>query len=204
QGLLDRAADDPPLAARLRRLEAGVDLPDATRGAGPPRQREIVGMIQALFVLSPADRAARRREWLDRLPPPAAAWERAAQRLPLDLPAHAALEPALVERLSAWTRRVAAAAAAAGRPAATWEAQVRQAVSIPRVRRAPASSGRRVPVWWSIFAVMFFLRVITTIGSNSSNPPAWQKPQPQWTVPYPSPRTVPSTPAPYFGTDDFL
>src|SRR5947209_14546694 len=94
QSLAARAANDPLLAGRVRRLEAGLDLPDAADRGATVRQGQIVGMVQTLFVLTPFDRTARRRELLDGLPPPAQDWEAADREVARDNPAHAALEPA--------------------------------------------------------------------------------------------------------------
>jgi hypothetical protein len=169
QDLLDRSTADPRLSGRVRRLEAGVDLRDATGVPGPQRQREVVGMIQTLFVMRPIDRAARRRELLDSLPPPAAAWEQAARHVERDLPAHAALEPAVLERLSTWSRRVMTpAAAAVGRPAPTWGFQTQGGLVVPQVRRpARPAGGRRVPVWTLLWAFILFARLVSWMASPS-------------------------------------
>jgi hypothetical protein len=167
QDLLSRVAPDPQLTARLRRLEAGVDLRDATAVPGPPRQREVIGMIQSLFVLGPIDRAARRRELLDGLPPPAAAWEQAAREVERDLPAYSTLEPALLERLGAWSRRLAAPAAGVDRPAPTWGFHAQVGMQTPQpmpvVKRPPA---RRSRAWTAFLWIGFMFAVGALTGVN--------------------------------------
>jgi hypothetical protein len=208
QALVDRAALDPPLTGRLRRLELGLDLRDATGVPGPPRQREVVDMIQSLFVLGPIERAMRRREMLDGLPPPVAGWEKAARRLQNDLPAHAALEPALVERLSTWTRHIAVAAKEVGRVAPTWGFQTQgglQMPPVPQVQR-PArtvSNGQRVPVWLLAALVIGGLRALLSGGPSASQSYLSQPIEPpsrrQLTTPAPTYRPVaPPTTAPEF------
>jgi hypothetical protein len=157
QNLLGRVATDPQLTARLRRLEAGVDLRDATGIPGPPRQRQLIGMIQTLFVLGPIERAARRRELLG------------------DLPGYSTLEPALLERLGAWTRRLAVPAAEIARPAATWGFQAQGGFHIPQAPRLAVRPPRRSPRWtvfWLIGIVLLAVRGYTGgfQGSDSPNP----------------------------------
>jgi hypothetical protein len=182
QELLSRVAADPLLAGRVRRLEAGVDLPDATGGGGPPRPREIVGMIQTLFVLGPFDRAGRRRELLDGLPPPAAGWEQAARHVQHHHPAHAALEPALIDRLTTWTRRPKADARGVSRPAATWGFRTQGGLQVPQVPQVrPAAPRRRSPGWsagiW-IFVVLTAVRAFS-VGLRETPPPQ----KPTYTIP---------------------
>jgi hypothetical protein len=177
--LLARVSDDQLLAASLRRLEAGIDLPDATAGGGPPRPKEIVGMIQSLFVLGPFDRASRRRELLDALPPPAAGWEQAARNVQHHYPSHAALEPALIERLMTWTRRPKPDPRAVSRPAPTWGFQVQGGLQVPQVR--PVTS-RQSSAGWTvgllIAVVVTALRV--AVGGNQET----RRPQtPAYSIP---------------------
>jgi hypothetical protein len=199
RALLARSAADPLLAGRVRRLEAGVDLPDAGEAAGPPRLREVIRMAQALFLLDPLDRAARRREVLDNLPPPAAGWEQAARQLEQQYPALAALEPALVERLSTWSRRIKVAAAAGHRPAPTWGFQTQGGLTVPQVRRPvrSVSAGQRVPGWTVFLMVLVALRVLgACLTGPSSSPPTYTPPRYSAPV-YPPPKfVVPSTPVP--------
>jgi hypothetical protein len=176
RNLLTHAAADPLLAGRLRAMEAGVDLPESASRAATPRQRQLVSTIQALFVLGPIERAQRRREQLDGLPPPARAWEAAAREIARDFPAHAALEPALVERLSNWTKRTTADPRALSRPAATWGFQAQGGLQVPQARpvveRRPAE--RRMPVWLIIFLVISLLRLVTGLSSPSRDEPVYQ------------------------------
>jgi hypothetical protein len=192
--LLNRSAADPLLAARVRRLESGIDLASAVERAATPRQRQLVGMAETLFVLGPIERAARRRELLDGLPPPTGAWEAAAREIARDFPAHAALEPALVERLSTWRDRPKAAARAVGRPAPTWGFQAQGGLNVPRVRRpVKASGGQRVPVWPWILLVSIVLRGLASFGTSERPQPTWQLPvysSPRVTQPYAPPAPV--------------
>src|SRR5262245_8682799 len=124
QGLLDRHAADPPLAARLRRLEPGLDLDAVPADGGRTRVRELAAVVQELFVLRPAERAARRRERLGELSAAPAAWVAAVRQLHAQHPAVAALDPPLVGRLAALAPRAAAPAARPpARPA--WELSAR-------------------------------------------------------------------------------
>jgi hypothetical protein len=171
QTWVERSANDALLAARVRRLEAGVDLPDAAERAATPRQRQLIDMTQTLFVLEPIERAARRRELLDGLPPPTRAWQTAAHEIARDFPAHASLEPALIERLSNWTQRMAAPAAAANRQPATWGFQTQGGLQMPQVR-----ASKRRPSGFGVSGVGLFifisvlLRLILGLGTGPSNP----------------------------------
>jgi hypothetical protein len=154
-------------------LEAGLDVPSAAGDSGPPRPREIVGMIQTLFVLRPIQRAARRRELLDNLPPPASAWEQAARHVQHHYPTHAALEPALLERLSTWARRLRPAARGVARPAATWGFQQQVGLRIPQsppvFDRPPPK--RKHPTWLVIFLILLVLRAVGSFSSSSRESP---------------------------------
>jgi hypothetical protein len=189
--LLDRAAGDPLLAGRVRRLEAGVDLPNAADGAATPRQRQLIGMVQGLFVLGPIERAARRRELIDGLPPPTRAWETAALEIARDFPAHAALEPALVERLSTWSRRPKPDARAVGRPAATWGFQTQGGLNVPQVRRpVRAAGGRRATVWPWILLVSILVGRLGSLATSDS--PSTSRPAPYSAPPHTQPYQVPA------------
>ncbi len=96
QNLIARCAIDPPLAARLRRLEAGMDLP-AGGEVAVGRSGQLAEAVRRLFVLRPAERAAARRRYLN------GRWEAAARELLACRPALAALEPDLIDRLAHWT-----------------------------------------------------------------------------------------------------
>jgi hypothetical protein len=124
QDLLDRCAGDPPLAARLRRLEGGVDLDAIPPGSGRGRVQELASVLQELFVLRPAERAARRRERLGGLSGPATAWAAAVRQLQVQYPAVASLDPPLIGRLGTLTHRPTAPAP---RPPAgpAWEVSAR-------------------------------------------------------------------------------
>jgi hypothetical protein len=145
QALLDRCSADLPLATRLRRLEAGVDLESIPPGGDRSRSEELAGMVQALFVLKPAARAARRREQIATLRAPASAWADAARQLLEYQPARAALEPALIERLTTPPRPARRRAAAAAKP--TWGFRVHGGLQVPCAPQ-PRQSAR----WWSEWA----------------------------------------------------
>jgi hypothetical protein len=147
-------------------------LPDAAGRGTTPRQSQLIDMTQKLFVLGPIERAARRRELLDSLPPPSRAWEMAARELARDFPAHAALEPALIERLSNWTHRVAAPAATVHRPAPTWGFQTTGGLQMPQVRPSKRRSNRHGISGVGIFLLISLaVRVLAGLGTRPSTAP---------------------------------
>lgn len=174
QELLGAAIDDPPIAGRLRRLEAGVDLRDQASGAGPPRLREVAGMIQSLFVLAPIERASRRRELLDNLPPPASAWEETARQIQRHQPALAALEPGLVDRMSHWRRSRKSAAAATSRAAASWSFQTQGGLQMPQVCSPVVRPTARISPSWIVFlAIGLILGLIRTVSGPTRVEPRY-------------------------------
>jgi hypothetical protein len=174
QILLRRTAGDPLMVGRVRSLEAGVDLADSADGAATVRQRQIVGMAQALFVLGPVARAARRRELLDGLPPPVQAWEAAAREVVRDYPAHAALEPALIERLSHWSGRLRPTARSVSQPAPTWGIQAQGGLHIPQAPRVVAPRRKSgFPVWIAIPFVLSLMRAAGGLMSPSRDTPQY-------------------------------
>jgi hypothetical protein len=171
--LMDRTSADPLLAGRLQRLEAGLDLPNAVADSGPPRPREIAVMAQTLFVLDPMRRAARRREILDNLPPPASGWELAARHVQHNYPRHAALDPALITRLSAGARRVRPAARGISRPAATWGFQAQGGLHLPQSppvfdRPKPKRKGS---AWLTILLILLVVRAVGSLVSSAPDRP---------------------------------
>ncbi len=151
-----------------------------------------------MFLLDPLDRASRRRELLDNLPPPANGWEQAARQLEQQYPSLAALEPALVERLGTWSRRIKLAAAAGARPAPTWGFQTQGGLQMPQVRRPvrAASARQRVPLWPLLLVVLIAGRLVTgPLDSGRSYSPPQNYTTPRYSAPsYSPPRSaVPST-----------
>lgn len=191
QELLDAAIDDPPVAGRLRRLEAGVDLRDQASGAGPPRLREVAGMIQSLFVLAPIERASRRRELLDNLPPPASAWEETARQIQRQQPALAALEPGLVDRMSHWRRSRKTAAAAISRTAASWSFQTQGGLQIPQVCKPVVRPTARISPSWIVFlAIGLILGLLRAVSGPTRVEPRYGTTAP----PHHSARSIPLMP----------
>jgi hypothetical protein len=195
QELMDHTSADPLLSTRLRRLEAGLDLASAVGDSGPPRPREIAVMAQTLFVLDPIRRAARRREMLDNLPPPASGWELAARNVQHNYPGHAALDPALITRLSTGSRRVRPAARGISRPAATWGFQAQGGLHLPQsppiFDRPPPK--RRSPTWLAILLVLLAIRAVGGLTSS------WRETVPSYPTDYRlRPKVAPWTPPPSF------
>jgi len=99
QTFLGRCDGYPALAARVRRLEPGLDVA-AVPSTETTDVAELAREVQELFVLGPAERAARRRELLDDRLQRFAEAEAAARRLRKQRPNVAALEPVYVKRLA--------------------------------------------------------------------------------------------------------
>jgi hypothetical protein len=100
-----------------------------------------------------------------------AGWEQAADHVKHNHPAHAALEPALIERLATWSRRRKAAARGYSRPAATWGFQTQGGLQLPQVRRVTRPARRTSwPLGWLLLvAIMGLLR--STSGWITSQAP---------------------------------
>ena len=69
------------------------------------RVNELADQVLQLFPYRPAERAARRHQFLEGLNDSAELWEAAARKLVQTQPALAALEPTLLEHLGGWSRR---------------------------------------------------------------------------------------------------
>ncbi|MBV9125795.1 MAG: hypothetical protein JO112_20790 [Planctomycetes bacterium] len=92
----------PSLVERLRGLRPGLEVDPGQVAETAAGVRELAQVLGELFVLRPADRAAQRLEWLQRVPDNPAFWEKAARQLRKAYPKVEALEPKLVSRLASW------------------------------------------------------------------------------------------------------
>lgn len=102
QVLSEWCRDSPALAARLRRLKAGLDV-EADAGAhGDGRVPDLTRELKELFALWPTQAGSRRRAFLRRPPPPASEWEAAAAVIRDEMPAVAALDKTLIRELAPW------------------------------------------------------------------------------------------------------
>jgi hypothetical protein len=187
--LLGRCAADPPLVARLGRLEAGVDLEPAAPGGGKSRTGELAGMVQALIVLKPAERAARRRQLLAGLRAPACAWQAAARQLREQHPAIAALEPVLVERVGALSRPAAAASVTVAGAGPSWGFRTQGGLRAPRAPQRQRPAGSATGAGGLILIVILVVNIVTRLASSGSHPAA-----PRYNLPPPYTPSVPTAP----------
>jgi hypothetical protein len=104
QELSGRCAFSPPLTARLRGLERGLDV--ALEKVAATDVRELAERVCDLFVLRPAARAVRRQEVLREMGTNPARWQAAARQLQTQAPPVAALALVLVEELANWEKRL--------------------------------------------------------------------------------------------------
>jgi hypothetical protein len=179
RSLLDRCSFDLVLGARLHHLERGLDLECIPPNADPSRTEELAGIVRSLFVLKPAEQATRRREQIAALRAPASAWANAARQILEFQPALAALEPALIERLTTPCRSGTGWATAVSQP--SWGFRVQGGLQIPRESRQPArqppaktrSLGRVLVL---IGLVLSLVRLVA--GSATTAPPVNRYAQP--------------------------
>ncbi len=101
--LMARCNGLPALYARLKALEAGLDITGELTDHREPKLRELSVLLRELFVLRPVERARRRQAFLERIKPDPQSWERAAQRLRRHHADWADLEPVLVDQLARWS-----------------------------------------------------------------------------------------------------
>jgi hypothetical protein len=171
QTLVERCSFDPALAARLRRLEAGLDLEEISPNGDPSRTEELARIVQSLFVLKPAELATRRREQLAALRAPASAWADAARQMLEFQPAVAALEPALIERLTTPCKSNTEWATVVSQP--SWGFRVQGGLQVPResrqpTRQPPSKSGSSARVLLLIGLVLSLVRLVA--GSANTTP----------------------------------
>jgi hypothetical protein len=172
QELRDRHTADRLLAARLRRLEAGLDLPgdDLT---GDDRLDELTGWLRAQFVLRPSEQATQRVVFLRGLVPTMGAWEDAARRLQRGRPEVADLAPEFVASLATANDRRRRLAVSYKRLARGTVAILKHPIGGTSPR--PARS-QRAPAWLIIFAIMFMARIATTAFNNATPRNSWEPP----------------------------
>lgn len=174
-GLSAGATDEPP-AARLRGLEAGLDL--AVEPHPNPLAEEVAGAVRELYVLGPRGRAVRRAGWVaaraDRVGDLADGY----RRLRADAPLLAALEPELPNRL---TRAVPLAPVAArglltGEQLAAvqrdFTARLVSAVPPrPSPKAAPAGEGIGWKSWvGGLWIAFILLRLVASSSTTTTTP----------------------------------
>jgi hypothetical protein len=176
QELFDACTMVVALRARLTALKRGLDIGPAE--AGRPQIADVVRNLQQLFVLRPAERAARRRELLVAAQNDRAAWQVAAV-VRHQYPEIAALEPQFLAELAKGAERqqrragVQRALFRTRRPAA------------PKPVTSGGGSGR-FP-WWVLGIIGVVIGAIRAgIGDKPSSRPEPVRPsfvQPRWSQP---------------------
>jgi hypothetical protein len=162
QALLFRCETVPPLTARLRALEAGLDLETEGLPSGQSQQGLLAEQLLHSFPLAPMAQAASRQAFLREIEEPSAAdhrlWEKAAKYLLAEWPALAALDYELIQHVAKLRSRLK-----------------RKRTMHQRSQRqppAPVAGGKKGNPWWLLLIVFGMVsglvRSLTT--SNNSTP----------------------------------
>jgi hypothetical protein len=153
QDLHGRFAWSRPLAARLKALAVGLTVNRDAYLADSPQRRRLAHYVCDLFVLRPAERAAQRRALLEGMAAEMAEWERPANRLFVDDPALARLEPEFLRQVASWRTRQ--------------RAKAKRRTRTRSGRRAPASSqGGGWIAWVAIIVVVGLVRLVANMHTN--------------------------------------